>query len=90
LKGDVQKFGGGFAVLKALRDDSERQSLNSRNGLIPVLRVTHDTWEVGNFGEPPAVRLAFEFDREGHVGTVLSGRLANKRLHPTAAAWGAS
>jgi hypothetical protein len=86
VEGDVQEFGWGFAVLQALSDDSERQSLNSRDGFIAVLGVTHDAWERRHFGEPPAVRLAFEFDREGHVSTVLSARLANKRLHPAAAA----
>jgi hypothetical protein len=72
-------------VLKALGDDAQRESLNTCNRLIPVLGVTHDAWERWYFGQPPAVALAFELDREGHLRTVLSGRLANKRLHTSAA-----
>ena len=54
-------------MLKALRNDAKRQSLNARDGFVAVLAVAHDAFQRGYFGQPTAIILAFEFDRERHA-----------------------
>ena len=78
---DVEEFGGGFTLFQTLGDDPKGERLHAGHGLIPILAVAHDARQRRYFGEPAAVGLAFEFDRERHRFNLPSGALANKRLH---------
>lgn len=53
-------------MLKALRDHAKRKSLDERNGFVAVLAVAHDARKHRHFGQPAAVILTFELDREVH------------------------
>lgn len=86
LERDVDELGGGFTLFQALGDNAKGERLDAGHRFVPIFAVAHDARQRRYLGDPAAVILAFEFDRERHRFTVPSGTLANKRLHPTAAA----
>jgi hypothetical protein len=65
-------------MLESFSEDTQGQGLDAGEGFVPTLAIAHDARQALDFGEPPAVSLAFELDREGHAGNVPSSCLANK------------
>lgn len=54
-------------MLKTLCEYPQRQCLHFRDGLGSVDSVAHHAGKVRNLGDPPTIRLTFQFDLEGHV-----------------------
>ena len=73
LECDVQKLGGGLSVFEAFGNHTEGEGLHAGDGFIPVGAIAHDPSQRRNFGQPPAIILAFELDGKGHACTVASG-----------------
>ena len=61
-QGDRDGPRGGFAVLYALGQDAKRQDLGVCQGFIAARAVGQHARQLGNLGEPAAVRLAFGLD----------------------------
>ena len=75
-------------MFETLGDHAEGKRLHSGDGLVPCPAVAENAGQVWNLGDPPAVFLAFEFDREGQAHNLYcntAGALPNKQLHPTGA-----
>lgn len=53
-------------MLKSLRDHAQGERLDPGDGFVAVLTVAHHSRQRGHFGEPAAVILAIELNREGH------------------------
>ena len=73
LKCDVHELCRGLTMLEALGDDAEGERLDASDSLVPVLTVGHDTRQRRHFGQPTAVVLSLNFNRERHSGNVPSG-----------------
>ena len=73
VKCDVDELRRGFTMLEALGDDAEGERLDASDSLVPVLTVGHDTRQRRHFGQPTAVVLSLNFNRERHSGNVPSG-----------------
>lgn len=78
-----EQFARCFLMFEALSQDPQRERLDLRNGLGLIAAVAQHTRKVRNLGDPPAILFAFEFDLEGHTGTLAPGYRHNK---PPAAA----
>ena len=73
LEGHVQELGGCLSMFETLGNDSECQSLHSRDGLVTVYAVGHHAGQRRHFCQPSSVIFALEFDRENHPRTLPSG-----------------
>jgi hypothetical protein len=80
LERDVEKLGRRLPVLEAFSDHAKGERLNSGYGLIAVSAVAHDARQIGHLGEPAAVGLRFQLNREGHDGTVPPRPAAQQAL----------
>ena len=47
-------------MIEAVGKDAQGERLDVSDGRIPALRVGHDTGQVRDFGDPPAVVLTLE------------------------------
>jgi hypothetical protein len=54
-------------VIESVGKDPERKCLDAGDGLVTSGAVAKRTGQVANLGNPPAVVLAAEFDREAHA-----------------------
>jgi hypothetical protein len=61
-------------MFETFGDRAQGEGLNSHDGLISVLTVTHDAGQRRHFGEPPAIVFTFKLDRQGHGRTVTFER----------------
>lgn len=71
-------------MLKAIRNDAQRQGLDAHDRFVAVSAIAHDTRERRYFGQPAAVIFAFKLDGEGHAAycTIRAGcptRRGNRR-----------
>ena len=60
-----------LAVLEAVCQDPERESLDLRSRLFRACPVDEHTWQLRNIGYPAAVFLSLNFDYEPHRYTIL-------------------
>lgn len=74
-------------MLEAFGNHSQCQGLHFGHGLAAVGPIAKHAGQGRHLGEPAAVVLPFELDREGHGFTLHPDRLPNKRLQPTTAPW---
>jgi hypothetical protein len=80
LERDVEELGRRLPVLEALSDDTQGERLEPGYGLLPVSTVTDSARELGHLGEPAAIRLRFQLNRENHKGTVAPGPAPQQAL----------
>ena len=66
-------------MFQALGNHAEGERLDASDRLVPVLTVGHHAGQPGYFGQPTAVVLSLNLNREGHSGNVQSGRLLTRR-----------
>ncbi len=72
-------------MVQTVGNDPQGKGLDAGDGFISVGAVAHHPRQRRHFGQPPAIVLAFEFDRKGHPAKVAPGLLSNKRLQPASA-----
>lgn len=68
------------AMLEPLSQYAQRQSLHLRDGFRLVGAVAEHAREVRDLGDPAAILLTFELNREDHNGTLAPGWRPNKPL----------
>ena len=73
MKRDVDELCRGLTMLEALGDHAEGERLDASDSLVPVLSIGHDANQRRHFGQPTAIVLSLDFNREGHNGNVPSG-----------------
>lgn len=73
-------------MLESFGDHALGQRLHFGYDLAPVGTVAEHTRQSWHLGDPPAVVLTLQFNREPHELTLHADRLPNKRLQPTGAA----
>ncbi len=57
-------------MLEALGQHAKGKSLNFRDGVRLSSPVAEHACKIGDFGDPPSVLLAIEFNRECHEATL--------------------
>jgi hypothetical protein len=67
-------------MLQAFGNHTKGESLDARDGLVPVLTISHDARQRGYLSQPPAVVFPLDFNRKRHPGNVPSGWLSNKAM----------
>ena len=60
-------------MLQALSNYAEGKRLNTSDGLISVLTISHDAGQSGDLGQPATIVFPLNFNRERHEGNVPSG-----------------
>jgi hypothetical protein len=65
---DREHLGRPLAVLKAICNDSERQGLYAREGVLARIRVGHHAWQLGDLANPATVSFLLELDVKIHAG----------------------
>ena len=63
---DVQKLGRRFLVLEPLSNHSEGECLNTSDRFVAVSPVAHDAGQIRHLGQPSAIELAVQLNRESH------------------------
>lgn len=64
---NADEIGPGFAMLEAIGQHAERESLGVGNRLIARGAIGQDALEVGDLGDPAAILFAVDFDGEVHA-----------------------
>jgi hypothetical protein len=72
-------------MLEALGDDAEGERLDASDRLVSVLTVGHNARQCRDFGQPAAIVLSLDFNRERHNGNVPSGPAVQQGAAPDAA-----
>lgn len=70
-------------MFQALGKYAQRKRLHLGDGVRLVGTVAEHARELRDLGDPAAILLSFELNREGHTGTLAPGWLPNKPLQPT-------
>lgn len=66
-KGHSERYGGHFAVSKAIRDDLDGESFGVADRLFARLPVAHDTWQLEGLGNPAAVVFTIQLNGQLHL-----------------------
>ena len=66
----MEEFRRGFTLLQALSNHAKGQRLDASDGLVPVVAVGHDPGQGGDLGQPAAIFLLLDFNRECHESNV--------------------
>ena len=63
----------GFSMLKAIRNNSESESLNPGRGFFRRIAIDHDAGKVRYLGDPTTVFFLFQFDLIcDHLATIIA------------------
>lgn len=77
-EGDFEELGRRFGVLKSLGEHAQGKCLNAGHGFVASGAIAEDAGKIGDFGNPAAIFLAVEFDREADAHAATLARVPGR------------